>query len=68
MGFKLINDYSKLLYDDCKKFIVNYFKEEIDSISDEFENINQIKQFEEFCLNVNYKIIDYKNKGGYIPN
>lgn len=53
MGFKLINDYSKLSYDDCKKFIVNYFKEEIDSISDEFENINQVKQFEEFCLNVN---------------
>ncbi len=36
LGFKLINDYSKLSYEDCKTFIVDQFKEEIDHISDEF--------------------------------
>ena len=36
LGFKLINDYSNLSYEDCKTFIVDQFKEEIDHISDEF--------------------------------
>ena len=52
LGFKLINDYSKLSYEDCKTFIVDQFKEEIDHISDEFQNLNQIKQLEQFCINV----------------
>jgi hypothetical protein len=30
LGFKLINDYSKFAYEDCKTFIVDQFKEEID--------------------------------------
>ncbi len=43
LGFKLINDYSKLCYEDCKTFVVDQFKEEIDSISEEFQNLNQMK-------------------------
>jgi hypothetical protein len=45
-GIKLINDYSKLCYEDCKIFIVNQFKEEIDNISEEFQNLNQMKYLE----------------------
>jgi len=36
LGFKLVNDYSKLCYEDCKTFIVDQFKAEIDKISEEF--------------------------------
>jgi hypothetical protein len=43
LGYKFINDYSKLCCEDCKTFIVDQFKEEIDNISEEFQNLNQMK-------------------------
>lgn len=36
LGFKLIDNYTKLSYENCKNFIVNEFKDEIDIISEEF--------------------------------
>ena len=43
LGIKLINDYSKFCYEDCKIFIVDKFKEEIDNYSDEFLNLKQVQ-------------------------
>ena len=54
MGFKLINDYSKFAYEDCKTFIVDQFKEEIDQISEDSLKEEDIINVEEEAESDNF--------------